>query len=501
MGLRRGRGSVSHIAISAVFLFALALQPLSQVFTTPVHAVEAAPAQPGQVVINELSANPSTDGREWVELYNSTDHSVSLQGWRVVVAQSGEVFGNVIANRTIAAHGFLVVEARANNELPQQEATTLNLQTDPAAEGGTVIMHQLQYSPMPTSKSFGLVRDGLSDAARVLEYPTKGEANNDRCKDVSEPACVTPEVPVLTLANNAIVNGVPARYTWSASDHAHHYIFASYDDADMKQLHERQEVTSPLFERFEQHESVVWWRVKAVSDAGKESDWSEARRVIVDNEAPTVENVTEGDTSTVSGVANFRFKIADNYPDKVVAAMDGAHMQDIEALRTPVTDGPEAGTASQHVTLNVTVAIDTTTLANGPHTLSVKALDHAGNVSATIQVAFVVQNAEATTPALPNDKPLDIMQMVPMQQEPLIAPILGGEHIATPEEKSSRAGHTGEVARQVEAAPHPIVDATNDLPEESPNKAATGANLPMWLGLGAVASGAGWWAFSGRKRF
>jgi hypothetical protein len=64
-------------------------------------------AQPGQVLINEIMANPvGTDtGTEWVELSNLADVSLPIGGMTVVRA-SGSTLLTVPAGTTIEAHGY-----------------------------------------------------------------------------------------------------------------------------------------------------------------------------------------------------------------------------------------------------------------------------------------------------------------------------------------------------------------------------------------------------------
>src|SRR5258708_15809046 len=61
----------------------------------------------GQVVINEIFYHAPDDiaDLQWVELYNTSDQSVNLSGWRLSKAIKFE-FG---PGATIAAHGYVVL--------------------------------------------------------------------------------------------------------------------------------------------------------------------------------------------------------------------------------------------------------------------------------------------------------------------------------------------------------------------------------------------------------
>ncbi len=62
-----------------------------------------------QVILNEIMFDPMADGPEWIELYNSADHQIDLQGWKVSDADTSRKI--VITNETsiVPVSGFVVV--------------------------------------------------------------------------------------------------------------------------------------------------------------------------------------------------------------------------------------------------------------------------------------------------------------------------------------------------------------------------------------------------------
>lgn len=77
----------------------------SGLFLNPVKALSAS-IQPGDVVINEFSAK----GKEWVELYNSSDKTISLQGWYIDDKKCGKP-SNPIGEITLVPGDYHVIKA------------------------------------------------------------------------------------------------------------------------------------------------------------------------------------------------------------------------------------------------------------------------------------------------------------------------------------------------------------------------------------------------------
>ena len=63
------------------------------------------------VVINEVELNPpGTDaGNEWIELYNPTNYSIDLEGWRISTTHGATVTIVLEEGAIIEPHGYLVI--------------------------------------------------------------------------------------------------------------------------------------------------------------------------------------------------------------------------------------------------------------------------------------------------------------------------------------------------------------------------------------------------------
>lgn len=99
-----------------------------------------------------------------------------------------------------------------------------------------------------------------------------------------------PEVPVLTgPADETYVNGGPT-LTWSHSNPADvdHYVYESYRDSELNSLVYATDKSGMSHKVGGTQDIVIWWRVAAVDAAGNQSDWSEVRKLTIDNTAPAV---------------------------------------------------------------------------------------------------------------------------------------------------------------------------------------------------------------------
>jgi PKD repeat protein len=78
---------------------------------------------PSLIVINEVEYNIIQSG-EWFELYNNTDISITLSGWKIIDNQG---IGDIIPDLIIEPHGFAVVAATSSGFTGFYDATGLNV--------------------------------------------------------------------------------------------------------------------------------------------------------------------------------------------------------------------------------------------------------------------------------------------------------------------------------------------------------------------------------------
>src|SRR5687768_7028772 len=87
-------------------------------------AALAASAASAQVVVNEIvTANDSGlmdengDYSDWLELYNTSDEAVNLDGWGLTDAPR-QPFQWVLRNATLPPHGFMTIFASGKDRQP-----------------------------------------------------------------------------------------------------------------------------------------------------------------------------------------------------------------------------------------------------------------------------------------------------------------------------------------------------------------------------------------------
>jgi hypothetical protein len=132
------------------------------------------------VLINEFESNPEGDdgGKEWVELYNSTNDTVDIEGY---VLMPGTNESNVlkIGNMSIAAKGRVVID------LPKR---MLNNSTGKAGTGEKITLfdkdgNEVDSTPWKSdtkNNDSTWQRDGDASASWVFKKNTKGETNGGK---------------------------------------------------------------------------------------------------------------------------------------------------------------------------------------------------------------------------------------------------------------------------------------------------------------------------------
>jgi hypothetical protein len=112
-----------------ISLFAFCLLALAFPFQL---AAQAPPANPGDVVINEVAwgGTAASPNHEWMELYNATDQAVSLTGWSLVAIDGTPV---ISLAGTVPAGGYFLLERTSDSvvsDLPADVIYTGALDND-----------------------------------------------------------------------------------------------------------------------------------------------------------------------------------------------------------------------------------------------------------------------------------------------------------------------------------------------------------------------------------
>lgn len=124
-----------------------------------------------EVIINELLPDPegSDDNTEWIELKNTSDHTVSLSGWKLDDEEGGSK-PYAFQQESIGAESFLVMSSAVTH-------LTLNNSKDSARlinPTGTVTSNYT-YQKVETNKSWARMFDNSWEVTEIL---TPGEENH-----------------------------------------------------------------------------------------------------------------------------------------------------------------------------------------------------------------------------------------------------------------------------------------------------------------------------------
>ena len=93
--------------------------PTTTLTTTPTTTTEVLVGDPAHIIINEIAwAGTSSDYPldEWIELYNPTDSSIDLAGWKIVVGEVS-VYWQKINNMIVEPKGYFLLEKRRDETL------------------------------------------------------------------------------------------------------------------------------------------------------------------------------------------------------------------------------------------------------------------------------------------------------------------------------------------------------------------------------------------------
>ena len=142
----------------------------AQIGGSPTTADPAAP--PMGVVLNEYLASPASSGQDFIELYNPTGASITLEGYYLSHDASNLKQFRIPGGTTIAAGGFVYFTQTQLGFDLNGAGDDIYL-TDAA---GTRVVDAIRFDATPVGMSFGRYRDG-QNSWRAMTAPSAGTAN------------------------------------------------------------------------------------------------------------------------------------------------------------------------------------------------------------------------------------------------------------------------------------------------------------------------------------
>ena len=143
---------------------------------------------PGGVYINEILPNPegADETDEWVELYNSNNFDVDLQGWKIQDT-AGTVKTYTIENLKISAYGFLVFKRPDTKIMLNNDEDGLNLLMP-----DNRVAFSVNYSKAPLGQSYSRASDTWTwssiltpGAKNIIPEPINNDLQNAEKSDNS----------------------------------------------------------------------------------------------------------------------------------------------------------------------------------------------------------------------------------------------------------------------------------------------------------------------------
>ena len=125
---------------------------------------------PGQIVINEVLPAPSSNGIEWVELYNTTSSTIDIGNCVVDDIPGASPAYQIPASTLIAPHGFWTVDQVSYFNNSGDSVRFLK-------ENGTTLLDSYSYGSTGSNVSWYRLPDGGSWAGSPTASTTKGQSN------------------------------------------------------------------------------------------------------------------------------------------------------------------------------------------------------------------------------------------------------------------------------------------------------------------------------------
>jgi len=124
--------------------------------------------QVGDILINELLPTPSSENKEWIELYNHTNQPIDLSGW-ILLNKEGSKYSTTTLSGIIEADDFLVWEDIVGNLNNSGDEIILK---DPSGQ----IISQTTYNSFSSCYDCAWARDELGNYALTIT-PTPNAIN------------------------------------------------------------------------------------------------------------------------------------------------------------------------------------------------------------------------------------------------------------------------------------------------------------------------------------
>lgn len=173
-------------------------------FATLLFFLLATPAR-AQVVISEVYPAPTSEEKEWVELYNTGEETVDISGWKLFEHFSNKnelvLFDNTnFENTNIEAKSFFVIELPTNKLNNSEEKISLE-------NSNSEEISSLHFNNSESQKSFSysfIDKENISDLLELSD-PTKGVINQIIPENTPTP---TP-TPIATQTPSPTPNSEP----------------------------------------------------------------------------------------------------------------------------------------------------------------------------------------------------------------------------------------------------------------------------------------------------
>lgn len=238
-----------------------------------------------------------------------------------------------------------------------------------------------------------------SDGTYYWRVRAKDNAGNISGWSELEKVIIDTQAPgsptLISPANNTLVNGNPTQ-TWTSVSDAHHYIYASYSDEDGN----HQIYSTPINDTSRivggNQTLTFYWRVRAVDAAGNESGWSEMRKLIVDNTAPTTPTIFGFLNPNLScgAITNIRYITVDWSDSDDASGIVGYDY----SIDYPLSPGPGRGTWNTIFSISQNWG----SLNEGVHYIKVRAKDSVGNVSDWSNICSITYDKTAPVVQITN---------------------------------------------------------------------------------------------------